>query len=190
MSKLNSFLELAEERQSNRAYHPDRKVSREQVQRCIEAARLAPSACNSQPWHFIVVDDEGLKNRIADTTTTKMIPMNHFTKQAPVHVVVLLERSNFTASLGNAIRNKEFNRNDVGMAVQNFCLQAAFEGLGTCILGWFNEKKVKQLLNIPKPKRAELIITLGYPADGHRPKRRKELQDITSYNAYKVSDNQ
>ena len=64
------------------------------------------------------------------------------------------------------------------------CLQAAAEGLGTCMLGWFNEPKVKKLLNIPKSKRVPLIITLGYPASETREKRRKDIDDIVSYNTY------
>ena len=74
---------------------------------------------------------------------------------------------------------------DIGIVALQFCLQATAEGLGTCIMGWFNEKKVKELLHIPKSKRAELIITLGYPSSPIlRPKVRKTLDDICSYNRY------
>lgn len=80
---MNTFLELAAGRQSDRQFDPDRRVEPEKLARIIEAARLAPSACNSQPWHFVVVDDAGVKNRVADAAANKVLGMNHFTKQAP-----------------------------------------------------------------------------------------------------------
>lgn len=179
-----NFLELAKSRQSVRAY-TDKPVEKDKITQCLEAARIAPSACNAQPWKFIVVDDTELKNSIADATNNRVLPLNHFTKQAPVHVVVVREKPNFTSKIGEIVRNKTYTLIDVGISTVHFCLQAASLGLGTCILGWFNEKKVKELLNIPKNKRAELIITVGYPAsDELREKKRKELKEICSYNAY------
>ena len=86
---MKSFLELAAGRQSDRRFDPDRRVEPEKLARIIEAARLAPSACNSQPWHFIVVDDADTKNRVADAVASKVLGMNHFTKQAPVHILVV-----------------------------------------------------------------------------------------------------
>ena len=184
MNNRCDFLELAKSRQSVRAY-TDKAVEKDKIMRCLEAARVAPSACNAQPWKFIVVDDTELKNSIADATNNRVLPLNHFTKQAPVHVVVVREKPNFTSKMGEIIRNKTYTLIDVGIATVHFSLQAASEGLGTCILGWFNEKKVKELLNIPKNKRAELIITVGYPAsDELRKKNRKNLKEICSYNSY------
>ena len=178
------LLNLFNKRQSVRAYSTS-TVKREVIERCIEAARLAPSACNAQPWRFIIVDDPELKNQLADLTTTRMIPMNHFTKQAPVHIVVVMEKPNFSSKMGELIRDKTFTLIDVGIATIQFCLQATSEGLGTCILGWFNEKKVKKLLNIPSSKRALLIITLGYAeSDNIREKRRKPKEEMFSYNTY------
>lgn len=177
------FSELVYHRQSTRAYKQD-IVEESKLATCIESARLAPSACNSQPWKFIIVDEPDLKNRIAQATSNKLLPLNHFTKQAPVHVVVVNEGSNFSATLGNKIKNKEFSLIDIGIAVEHFCLQAHEEGLGTCILGWFDEKKVKELLNIPKNKRPELIITIGYPNEKYRDKKRKNINKIMSRNKY------
>ena len=184
MTSKSGFLDLAKSRQSVRAYI-SKPVEKEKIIRCLEAARLAPSACNSQPWKFIVVDDPELKNTIADATNNRALPLNHFTKQATVHVVIVREKSKITSKLGGMIRNKTYALMDIGIAAEHFCLQAETEGLGTCILGWFDEKKVKELLNIPKNKRAELIITVGYPAsDEKREKKRKDLEDIYSYNSY------
>jgi nitroreductase len=178
------FLQIARQRESVRAYI-DRKVDRKKIVRCIEAAQIAPSACNSQPWKFIIVDDEFLKNKIAETTSNKLLPLNHFTKQAPVHVVVVREKANFTSKMGQIIREKDFPSMDIGIATEHFCLQAVSEGLGTCMLGWFDVKKVQQLLNIPVNKRAELIITVGYPKNNQtRTKKRKSLDEIMTFNSY------
>jgi nitroreductase len=179
------FLELVRTRQSVRGYTP-RPVEKAKIERCLEAARLAPSACNAQPWTFIVVDDGDLKNRLADLTADRWLPLNHGTKQAPVHVAVVVERANLTARIGAKVKKRDFSWIDLGIAAEHFCLQAAAEGLGTCMLGWFREDKARKLLNIPADKRLGLIITLGYPADGMiRPKIRKETRSMTRWNSYR-----
>ncbi len=178
-----TFNELINIRQSNRAYS-NKEVEKEKVVACVEAARVAPSACNSQPWKFIIVDNPETKKKLAQTTSNKLLPLNHFTNQAPVHVVLVNEGSNFTATLGNKIKNRNFSLIDIGIAAEHFCLQAAELGLGTCMIGWFNEKDVKNLLGIPNNKRPELIITIGYPKDEQRDKRRKKIEKIMSYNQY------
>jgi len=180
------FQELVLQRQSDRNYIENKLVERRKILNCIEASRLAPSACNSQPWHFIIVDEPKLKSEVANAMSNKLLPLNHFTNQAPVMVVIVNEGSNFTATLGNKIKQKDLSATDIGIAAEHFCLQAVEEGLGTCMLGWFDEKKIKELLNIPKNKRIELLITLGYPKpDSTRIKKRKKIEEIVSYNSYK-----
>jgi len=110
--------------------------------------------------------------------------LNHFTKQAPIHIVIVEEKANFTSNAGSLIKGKHFPLIDIGIAAQNICLQSEAEGLGTCMIGWFDEPKVKNLLKIPKSKRVPLIITLGYPAKEKREKRRKALKEIIRYNSY------
>ena len=178
------FLNLVKSRQSERGYL-DTPVEIIKIERCIEAARFAPSACNSQPWKFIVVTDKIIKDKIAKTTSSKMIPLNHFTSQAPVFIIAISEKQNLTAKLGQFVKNKDFDMIDLGIATEHLCLQAIEEGLGTCILGWFDEKRVKKILNIPRSKRPILIITMGYPGIVTiRPKIRKKLDEILSYNKY------
>ena len=179
------FLEFLIERQSERGY-VDSQVEPEKLSRCIEAARMAPSACNAQPWKLIVVNDPQLKDQIAGYTTSgSLVPMNHFTRQAPIFVVIVREPPNLTSKIGTLLKDKPYTLMDIGIVALQFCLQAKAEGLGTCILGWFNEKKVKELLHIPKNKRAELIITLGYPSSKTiRTKIRKSLDEICSFNQY------
>jgi nitroreductase len=177
MQQFSNFLELVNNRQSDRKYH-DTPVEEEKLSRCLEAARLAPSA-------FIVVNDPELKNAVADQTSGGLIPINHFTRQAPVHVVIVMEKPNFTSGFGEMVKDKQYTLIDVGIAATHFCLQAASEGLGTCMIGWFNEGRVKQLLNIPEKKRAMLIITLGYPAGKTRKKNRKKPEEVIRYNSYR-----
>lgn len=178
------LINLINTRQSDRAYLPN-PIEKVKIERIVEAGRLAPSACNAQPWKFILVDEPELKNKIADCTSSKVLGMNHFTKQAPVHLVIVEERANFTSSAGSFIKSKHFPLMDIGIAAEHICLQAAAEGLGSCMLGWFDETKVKKLLEVPKSKRVPLIITLGYPAKETREKRRKTTESIVSYNSYK-----
>ena len=179
------FLEILFQRQSVRGYS-DQTVEPEKLTRCLEAARMAPSACNAQPWKFIVVDHPQLKDRVAGYATSgPLVPMNHFTRQAPLLVVIVRESPNLTSKIGTLLKDKPYTLMDIGIVALQFCLQATAEGLGTCILGWFNEKKVKELLHIPGSKRAELIITLGYPSSPIlRPKIRKSMDEICCYNQY------
>ena len=101
------FIELVQKRQSCRAYSAE-GVERERIDYCLEAARLAPSACNSQPWRFVVLDDAELKDKVARRTFGKVISFNHFTMDAPVLVVIVSERQNLTAKIGNIVRKKAF----------------------------------------------------------------------------------
>ncbi|MDR1679616.1 MAG: nitroreductase family protein [Prevotellaceae bacterium] len=179
----NTFLDLANARQSDRSYSTQ-AIETDKLDRILEAARLAPSACNAQPWRIIVVNDVELKNRLADATSSRVLMMNHFTKQAPVHLVVVEESANFSSGFGSWAKKKHFPHIDLGIVAEHICLAAADEGLGSCMIGWFDEARVKQLLQIPRSKRPILIITLGYPNSPTREKRRKAIAEIVSYNKY------
>ncbi|MCD4666073.1 MAG: nitroreductase family protein [Bacteroidales bacterium] len=181
------FLELAKIRQSDRRYI-SRNVEKEKLDRCLEAARLAPSASNSQPWTFVVIEDFELKEKIARETYDKVFSFNKFVPQAPVLIVFVIEKPKIITQIGGKIKNKEYPLIDIGIAAEHFCLQAAEDGLGTCMLGWFNENPIKQLLNIPVRKTIGLIITVGYVPEGYklRKKARKNLNEIVRYNSYKI----
>jgi nitroreductase len=179
------FLDLVKTRQSVRKYL-DKPVERKKIERCLEAARLAPSASNSQPWSFILVDDPKLKEAVAKETFSQLISFNRFSLQAPVLIILISERTGFLNKVAEAIKDKQFSLIDIGIAAEHLCLQAAEEGLGTCMLGWFNEKGVKKLLDIPQSKRVELIITMGYPESTEiRPKKRKSINQIINHNSYR-----
>jgi len=178
-----NFPELIKTRQSVRKYLP-KPVEREKIARCIEAARLAPSACNSQPWKFIIVDDADLRENIAGETYNALVTFNKFVKEAPVIAVIVMEKPTMISQIGGRIKDKDFYLIDIGIAAEHFCLQAAEEGLGTCMLGWFNEKKIAGMLHIPKNKRIGLLITLGYSDSSLRDKIRKPTDEILKYNSY------
>lgn len=175
------FSELIRKRQSDRRYDRTKPVERERIVQCLEAARLAPSACNSQPWKFVVVDDAGLLPQMREAAAG--MGMNRFAADVPCLVAVVLEKMNFTARIGSVIKDKEYSLLDVGIAVEHFCLQAAELGLGTCIMGWFNEKKVARLLGV-KNRRIPLLIALGYPDGKTREKARKPMEEMSSWNRY------
>ena len=173
------FIELVRKRKSVRNYL-DTPVEPEKILRCLEAARLAPSACNSQPWDFTVVTSPDKVKILADCSREPVSGLNKWTSQAPAFAVVSAKRPNLTSSLGAFIKDRPFWLMDVGMAAEHFCLQAAEEGLGTCMLGWFDEKKVRMLLDLPRSDRIVLLITLGYPRNPEvSAKTRKPLDSIS-----------
>lgn len=180
---MKSFSELVQNRQSDRAYL-DKPVEKEKLDRILETARLAPSACNAQPWKFIVVTDPEKRSKVSDAATSKMLSMNHFTKQAPVQLVLVEENANFTSSVGGWAQGKHYPHLDLGIVASHICLAAADEGLGSCMIGWCNEKKVREVLDIPKGKRVMLVILLGYAAQPLREKKRKKMEEVVSYNKY------
>lgn len=181
----NNFLSLVNRRQSVRKYS-DKPVEEDKLRRCLEAARLAPSASNSQPWKFVVVDDPVLVKKVAGATVGPLSSFNNFVPEAPVIVAVVIEKMKLATQVGAYLKDREYPLIDIGIAAGHFCLQAAEEGLGTCMLGWFDEKTVKELLNIPKDRRIGLLITVGYAPENYRlrEKIRKKSEETISYNAY------
>lgn len=176
-----AFLELAKRRKSVRKYSA-RPVPRKVIERCLEAARFAPSACNSQPWYFLVVDDDKLKVEVAKSAFSGAYSINSFAKDAPALIIVLTERSNYIARLGGHFKGIQYSLVDIGIACEHLILQAEEEGLGTCWLGWFNEKAVKKVLGLPKEKKIDIIISMGYPDEEEaREKKRKSLDEIRRF---------
>jgi nitroreductase len=179
------FLELIEKRQSDRKYI-DKKIEKEKLLHCLEAARLAPSASNSQPWTFVVIDEFELKDKVARYTFGPLRAFNGFVIQSPVIVAIVQEKPKKITEWGGRIKNKEYPLIDIGIAAEHFCLQAAEEGLGTCMLGWFNEKEVKNLLGVPENNNIPLLITVGYTPENylHRKKIRKDFAKFAKWNSY------
>ncbi len=179
-----NFLELARNRQSCRAY-VDRAVEAEKLEYCLEAARLAPSACNAQPWTFVVVEEPELRRSVAAKTFGPLRSINQFAAQAPVLVVIVTERQNLAATIGNVVKRKSFDEMGAAIAAAHFCLAATECGLGSCMMGWFDERAVKRLLQVPDSRRIELILTVGYAADENvRAKKRKPIDTFRAFNRY------
>ena len=137
------MLELISSRQSDRSY-TDRIVEKEKIERIVEAGRLAPSACNAQPWKFVVVTDPALLKEVSNAASEPVLKMNLFVSQAPVIIVVVREKPNFSSKIGGKIMKKDYSHIDIGIASENICLQARAEGLGSCMIGWFDEEKVRR----------------------------------------------
>lgn len=175
-------MDLVQARQSDRAFEAGRTIDKEVLCRILEAGRLAPSACNGQPWHFTVVTDSELLPQVGKATSS--LGMNKFVKDASALVLITHEPTNLTSKLGCGIKDKDFPMMDLGIASAHITLAAEDEGVGSCILGWFDEKKIKQLVGIPEKRRLMLIIALGYAAKPKRKKVRKEWDKVVSFEKY------
>ncbi|HEY55513.1 MAG TPA: NAD(P)H nitroreductase [Dehalococcoidia bacterium] len=180
-----ALLDLIKNRKSVRDFL-DTPVERDKIMMCLEAARLAPSASNSQPWRFIVVDDRELKDKLCAAAFSGLYRINSFGKTAPVMVVVISEKSKFLARIGGMFRGTKYYLIDIGVACEHLVLEAEDLGLGTCWIGWFNERGVKSVLNIPQSKKIDILIALGYydreklgPEHGREP-----MDKIASFNSY------
>lgn len=180
-----TFSELINRRQSVRKYQ-EKPVEPEKIEKIIQAVHISPSACNSQPWKLIIVDEPVLKNEVAKATFSKTIAFNRFAMEAPVIAVLVIEKAKLIAQIGGSIKNQEYPYYDIGIAAAHFCLQAAELGLGTCMIGWFDEKKIQKLLNIPEKRKIGLVITLGYAPEDYkqRQKIRKKVDEICGFNSY------
>ena len=171
-----NFMEIALTRQSCRAYDETRTVEQEKLDAILEAARLAPSACNGQPYHFTVCRGDTAKEV---AKATQGMGMNKFATQAPVLIVVSEMPYVKSAALGAKVKNNDYRSIDIGIATAYLTAEAAAQGLGTCILGWLDDEKIRALCGIEYPVR--LVITLGYPReDTVRPKKRKDLAELVT----------
>jgi len=181
---MQTFIDLAKSRRSIRAYK-DQEIPQKDLLLIAENARYAPSACNSQPWKFIIVDSMDKKEKIANEVLSGIYKMNSFAKNAPAFIAIVSEKVKLPAWLGSKLRRTNFARIDLGIASSHIALQAQELGIGTCLLGWFNERKLKRILNVPRSKRIELLIALGYPKENELPKRNlKNTDEVISCNNY------
>ena len=178
-----NFLDLVQRRQSTRRYEPGRRIPRAVLDRCLEAARLAPSACNSQPWSFVVVDEPEKVRALAEGACARPpYGMNKFVRDASALIAVVTEKMKLAARLGAQFRGVQYSLVDIGIACEHLVLQATEEGLASCWLGWFDERAAKRILGIPRAGKVDLLLCLGYAAEeAVRPKIRKPLDEIRRY---------
>lgn len=170
-----NFTEIAKARQSCRAYDATREVEQEKLDAILEAGRLSPSACNGQPYRFTVCRGETAKAVAACVTG---MGMNKFAADAPVMIVISEESYVPSAALGAKVKKNDYRSIDIGIAAAYVTAEATAQGLGTCILGWFDDEKLRAICDLDKPVR--LVITLGYAKEGDslREKKRKPLEEL------------
>lgn len=177
---MENFLELSKQRYSCRKYS-EKPVERELVEKCLEAARLSPSACNSQPWKYYVIEDA--EKRAAIAQGMQEMHFNPFTAQAPVIIAVTeAEEPNVMPGLKAAGASRKFSYFDLGLSVAHLTLQAAELGLGSIILGLFPEQIIREITGMPEGDSLRVLVLLGWPADKSIPeKNRLPLADTAVF---------
>ena len=174
---MSDYFDLVNSRESCRNYDPDHRPTKEQLVKCVETAQLSPSACNSQPWSFIVVNDPEKSPLVAAATQTA--GLNKFTNHCPSFIIVCEEDARL---IGSKQPNQKYAHIDCGLAVSQLCYAALQQGLSTCIMGSFDQDMLLNSLGITEPKRVLLVIAVGYAAtDALRTKKRKPLADTMTY---------
>lgn len=172
-----NFTEIAENRQSCRAYNPDRAVEEEKLDRILASARLSPSACNGQPYHITVCKGEAAK-KVAKAT--QGMGMNKFATDAPVLLVLSEKPYVASAALGAKVKGNDYRSIDIGILSAYITAEATAQGLSTCILGWLDDAEIRKICGLDAPVR--LVITLGYAKDDDklRTKKRKDMEELVS----------
>lgn len=172
-----NFYEIAKTRQSCRSYDPAKPVEEEKITAILESARLSPSACNGQPYHFSVCRGEAAK---AVAQTTMHMGMNKFAADAPVMLVISEKPYVKTAAVGAKVKKNDYRSMDIGIAAAYITAEAAAQGLGSCMIGWFDDEAIRKLCNLDGTVR--LIIAIGYAKtdDKLREKKRKDLDELVS----------
>lgn len=171
------FLNLAQTRQSCRSYDSQRPIEEEKLNAILRCAQLAPSACNGQPYHITVCRGEKAK---AAAQAVSLMGMNKFAVQAPVLLAISEEAYVRSAAVGAKLKNNDYRSMDIGILAAFITSEATSLGLGSCILGWLDDEKLRNVCGVKNPVR--LVITLGYPGekDQFREKKRKDIQELVS----------
>ncbi len=182
MEGIGPFEKLIHKRRSIRKYQ-DRPVERETILRCIEAARLGPSAENVQPWRFIILDEPQLRLRVAKKAFSGIYLTTRWAARAPVLIVILAKLDIIANRIGAHLQNCQFYLLDIGAAVQQMALQAQELDLGTCWLGWFNGKKVRRELKIPDKYHVVAMMSMGHiERQPRHEKPRRSMEEIAWFN--------
>jgi len=173
-----NFTEIAENRQSCRSYDPNKAIEKEKLEKILASARLSPSACNSQPYHITVCEGEAAK-KVA--LATQDMGMNKFVSNVPVLLVISEMPYNASSALGSKVKHNDFRSIDIGILAAYITAEATAQGLGSCILGWLNDKEIRKICGLNAPIR--LVICLGYASedDKLRTKKRKEEETLIKF---------
>ncbi len=169
------LLTIIKKRRSIRKYKPT-PIPPAVLNRILEAGRLAPSAKNVQPWRFIIVRDDKTKRNLA-----KACNCQWFIAQAPIVICGVALAQSAYARMGGYMSSFSV---DLAIALEHIILAATNEGLGTCWIGAFTEKKVKDILGVPEGARVVALTPIGYPAERAAATSRKRLTKIVSYEKF------
>lgn len=171
------FMSIAHQRQSCRSYDSTRAVETEKLEAILEAGMLAPSACNSQPYHITVCSGETARQA---AQATQGMGLNAFATQAPIVLVISEKAYTPSAAIGSKVKKNDYRSIDIGILSAYLTSEATAQGLSTCILGWFDDAKLRKVCGLDQPVR--LAITLGYAADGDplRAKKRRPLDEMVT----------
>jgi nitroreductase len=172
-----TFDEIVSDRRSVRNYL-ERPVEHEKIVAMLEAARKAPSACNAQPWRYVVVQEPGLKKKVMDEGLGGVVVPNTWAKTAPCIIVACSNLSIFTHGLAERIQGVEYHLIDLGISLEHLVLKATELGLGTCYIGWFKGREIGKVLDLSSSWKVECLVTVGYPAAIPGPTPRKSLEEI------------
>jgi nitroreductase len=184
----NTFQQLVKSRRSIRRFL-DKPVERDKILTCIEAARLAPSADNVQPWRFLIIDDPDLKSRFAKKVFSGIYFVTKFAAKAPVIILILARLDIVANRIGKQIQNIHYYYIDTGIAGEHLVLQAEELGLGTCWIGWFNPRKARKFLKIPRKYKIVSLMAMGYyERKPSRERKRKKLEEIAWFNKIEEKD--
>ena len=181
------FLEMMKQRRSCRSFDPAKSVSREDLLKIVEAGRLSPSGCNSQPWKFIVVDSPEAKEKLCDAIVVGNgmtgAPWRH---QVPAFIIFVEQPAKVMPSVIEHYHDSQrFAPGDIGAACMNMCHEAFSLGLGTCIIGMNDQAKLEEYFGIPHGCEARLVLAVGYPVDAAPvDKIRKPFDEICSFNSW------
>jgi nitroreductase len=174
------FIELVRQRTSCRAYDP-KPVPRKHLELMLEAARLAPSACNKQPWRFAVVEDEASRMRLIDEAFLAGIPMK-WAAHAGAIIALGMEKSAITHKIAPKISGVDYPLLDLGIAGEHLVLQAEELGLGTCWIGWIKPKEVRRIVDWPRSIEPVSLITVGWPSsEDHHTRPRLDTDAIAKW---------
>jgi nitroreductase len=180
----NEFLKLVKNRRSTRRFVP-RSVEREKIITCIEAARLAPSAENVQPWRFVVLDDPVKIQDFSRQVFSGIYRFTRWAEKAPVIIIIFAELDWLANRLGKEIQGTQYYLLDIGIAGEHLGLQAEQLGLASCWIGWFNARKARKFAGVPRRWKATALLVLGYPQQQIKERRpKKKLEEILFFNGY------
>ena len=177
-----NFTEIALARQSCRNFDAERCVGEAELEAILEAARLAPSACNGQPYHLTVCQGEVAKKV---SKGTQALGMNKFASDAPVMIVISERPYCAVAAMGSRVKGNDYRSIDIGIVAAYITAEAEAQGLSTCILGWLDSDKIRKACGADGTVR--LVIALGYAKanDKQREKKRKSLSElVTTVSSY------